>query len=111
LIAAARQAGEPIFSITNSTSFETFGSVFQMNFEDPALLNALMLTLGFAINGRIDLECMFYKSRAIEYLNNKIKRPNDAATEVTICTILLLVGVEVGFRFLCVILPSMFFSH
>ena len=66
-----------------------------MSFEDPALLNALMLTFAVTINGKTDLESITYKSKAIEHLNHKMQKPSDAATEVTIRTILLLVAVEV----------------
>jgi hypothetical protein len=78
-------------------AFQTFGTIFQMSFEDPALLNALMLMFAVTLNGKTDLECMIYKSKAIEHLNNKMRKPLDAATEVTIRTILLLVAVEVCF--------------
>jgi hypothetical protein len=67
-----------------------------MSLDDPALLNALMHTLAFAVNGNVvDPECLEYKGKAIKYLNDKLCRSEGVVTEATITTILLLAGVEV----------------
>jgi len=93
---AARQAGEPVFSIKEGGSIQSFGAALHISLEDPALLNALMLTLAFTINGNVaDAECLVYKSRAIRHLNEKIRRTEGAVTEGTLISIILLTGVDV----------------
>jgi hypothetical protein len=97
---AARQAGEPVFSINDAVSFQSFWTTFHIGLGDPALLNALMLTLTFAINdGHVDAESLTYKSKAMEYLNKRLCHPREAATEATLHAILLLAGVEVRLHF------------
>jgi hypothetical protein len=96
-IEVAKQAGEPVFSIdSDGKSFQSYGTTFHISFQDPALLNALMLTFAFAIKGNvIDAECLSYKSKAIGYLNERIGQEEPAVSEGTIRAILLLAGVEV----------------
>ena len=93
----AKQAGEGVFAIGDtSTSFQSFGARFHDALGDPGLLNAFMLTLAFATNGgTADAECLSYKTKTIYYLIIKIRRPVHALTYGTVCTILLLMGVEV----------------
>ncbi|KAL4883798.1 hypothetical protein BJY04DRAFT_24647 [Aspergillus karnatakaensis] len=93
----ARQAPEPVFSIAEGLAFQNFHSVFRTStgFEDPALLNAVMLSLAFAVaGGSIDGECLRYQSQAISYIRERISSLGDAAMEATIGAILLLAGVE-----------------
>lgn len=74
--------------------------MFRTGFGDPALLNAVMLSLAFAATGgSIDLECLRYQSQAISQIRQRMNRLVEAATETTIGTILLLAGVEVCISF------------
>ncbi len=74
--------------------------MFRTGFGDPALLNAVMLSLAFAAtDGSIDLECLRYRGQTISHIRQRMNRLGDAATETTIGTILLLAGVEVCIYF------------
>lgn len=76
--------------------FQTFRRVFRTGFVDPALLNAVMLSLAVAAaHGRIDGECLGYRGKAIGYIRERVGSRNEATTESTIGAILLLAGVEV----------------
>ncbi|KAG5802473.1 hypothetical protein H9Q74_009533 [Fusarium xylarioides] len=56
----ARQAPEPVFSVEDD--FQNFRSVFRSGLVDPALLNAVMLSLAFTANGGvINKECLVYR--------------------------------------------------
>ncbi|KAL2867604.1 uncharacterized protein BJX67DRAFT_387834 [Aspergillus lucknowensis] len=91
----ARQAPEPVFSIAEELAFQNFRSVFRASFDDPALLNAVMLSLAFAATGgSIDRECLRYQGQAIAYIREKMSSLSEAASERTIGAILLLAGVE-----------------
>ena len=92
----ARQAPEPVFSIAEELAFQNFSSVFRTGLVDPALLNAVMLSLAFAVTGgSIDRECLGYQGQAISYIREKMSFLDDATSESTIGAILLLAGVEV----------------
>lgn len=74
--------------------------MFRTGFGDPALLNAVMLSLAFAAtDGSIDLECLRYRGQTISHIRHRMNRLGEAATETTIGTILLLAGVEVCIYF------------
>lgn len=91
-----KRAPEPVFSTAEQLSFQSFHSVFQTGLVDPALLNAVMLSFAFEIaGGYMDRECLLYQGQAIGYLREKMNSPDEAASEPTIGTILLLAGVEV----------------
>ncbi|KAL4861338.1 hypothetical protein BDV12DRAFT_69636 [Aspergillus spectabilis] len=91
----ARQAPEPVFSIAEELAFQNFHSVFRTGFDDPALLNAVMLSLAFAVTGgSIDQECLRYQSQAISYIRERMSSLGEATSESTIGAILLLAGVE-----------------
>ncbi|KAK1238228.1 hypothetical protein MKX08_002807 [Trichoderma sp. CBMAI-0020] len=93
----ARKASEPVFSITEDLAFQNFHTVFRTGLTDPALANAVMLSLLFAVTkGSLDIECLKYKICAIGYIRDKVTYGKEAASESTIGAILLLVGVEVG---------------
>jgi hypothetical protein len=95
LAAGSRQATEPVFSMAEGISFGNFRSVFRTGFEDPALLNALMLSLAFAAgNGSLDSECLAIKTRALRIVGERLSNMETATTGATIGAILLLVGVE-----------------
>ncbi|KIA75422.1 hypothetical protein HK57_00098 [Aspergillus ustus] len=89
----ARQAPEPVFSIAQELAFQSFHSVFRGGFDDPALVNAVMLSLAFAVTGSIDGECMRYQGQAITYIRERMGSLNEAISEATIGAILLLAGV------------------
>ncbi|KAG7422550.1 hypothetical protein Forpe1208_v000137 [Fusarium oxysporum f. sp. rapae] len=89
----ARQAPEPVFSVEDD--FQNFQSVFRSGLVDPALLNAVMLSLAFTANGGlINKECLVYRGQAIQHIRERISTPDKAVSESTIGAILLLVGVE-----------------
>lgn len=91
----ARQAPEPVFSVAKELAFQNFSSVFRTGLVDPALLNAVMLSLAFAVTGgSIDRECLGYKGEAINYIRAKMGVLDEATSESTIGAILLLAGVE-----------------
>ncbi|EHK50808.1 hypothetical protein TRIATDRAFT_288672 [Trichoderma atroviride IMI 206040] len=91
----ARKASEPVFSITEDLAFQNFHTVFRTGLTDPALANAVMLSLLFAVTeGNLDTECLKYKVCAIAYIRDKVAYAKEAASESTIGAILLLVGVE-----------------
>ncbi|EXL96790.1 hypothetical protein NOF04DRAFT_9462 [Fusarium oxysporum II5] len=89
----ARQAPEPVFSVEDD--FQNFQSVFRSGLVDPALLNAVMLSLAFTANGGvINKECLVYRGQAMQHIRERISMPDKAVSESTIGAILLLVGVE-----------------
>jgi hypothetical protein len=92
----ARQAPEPVFSVAEELSFHSFRSVFRTGLVDPALLNAVMLSLAFAVTGgSIDQECLGYQVQAISHIREKMSCLDEATSESTIGAILLLAGVGV----------------
>ncbi|KAL3479278.1 hypothetical protein BJX99DRAFT_268676 [Aspergillus californicus] len=93
----ARQAPEPVFSIVEELAFQNFYSVFRTGFDDPALLNAVMLSFAFAVTGgSLDRECLRYQGQAISYIRERmgVGSLREAISEATIGAILLLAGVE-----------------
>lgn len=94
-IASARQAIEPVFSISDKFPWQSFGSVFRTGLDDPAITNALMLSLLLAANGgRVDAEFLSCKSLAIHHINQKLAAPLESSIDATIGAILLIIGVE-----------------
>ncbi|GLB11892.1 hypothetical protein AtubIFM57258_009166 [Aspergillus tubingensis] len=91
----ARQAPEPVFSVAEELAFQSFRSVFRTGFHDPALINAVMLTLAFAVTGgSLDRECLRYQGQAITYIRERMDSEHDAASEAVIGAILLIAGVS-----------------
>lgn len=92
----ARQAPEPVFSVAKELMFQNFQTVFRTGLSDPALSNALMLSLALAAtDGCIDMECLGYQGQAMKFIGKKMTSLDEAATESTIGAILLLAGVGV----------------
>ncbi|RBR25385.1 uncharacterized protein FIESC28_01822 [Fusarium coffeatum] len=88
----ARQAPEPVFSISQDLDFQNFHSVFRAGLVDPALMNAVMLSLAFAASGGVlNNESLVYRGQAIHHIRETM---NKTVSESTIGAILLLVGVE-----------------
>lgn len=97
ILGRARKASEPVFSITEELAFQNFHTVFRTGLTDPALSNAVMFSLLFAVTeGNLDLECLKYKVCVIGCIRDKVAYIKGAVLESTIGAILLLVGVEVG---------------
>lgn len=96
---SAQHAGEPVFSVNDATEHQGLRSVFTAGYQDPALASALCLTLVFASNGHVmDEECVLYNTKTIKYLNARLSNPDEAASNVTLGAVLLLVGVEVWLK-------------
>jgi hypothetical protein len=79
--------------------FQTFKSVFHSDLTDPALFNAVMLTIAFAVKGPargggIDMECLGYQSKAVSAIRERISSFESATSLSTLGAILLLAGVE-----------------
>lgn len=92
----ARQATEPVFSVADELAFHNFRAVFQTGLDDPALLNAVMLTFALAVTeGSIDRECLRYQSQAMSCIRERMNSLDRATSISTIGAILLLAGVEV----------------
>lgn len=95
----ARQAPEPVFSVAEELAFQNFRSVFRTGLVDPALLNAVMLSLAFAVTGgsiiKLDRECLGYQGQAISCIRERMSSLDEATLTSTIGAILLLAGVEV----------------
>ncbi|KAK2799870.1 hypothetical protein FQN51_006471 [Onygenales sp. PD_10] len=90
-----RQAAEPVFSVADELAFQNFHAVFQTGLDDPALLNAVMLTFTVAVTqGSIDRESLGYQSQAISYIRQRMSSLVSATSISTIGAILLLAGVE-----------------
>ncbi|KAK2812212.1 hypothetical protein FQN50_001570 [Emmonsiellopsis sp. PD_5] len=90
-----RQAAEPVFSVADELAFQNFHAVFQTGLDDPALLNAVMLTFTVAVTqGSIDRESLGYQSQAISYIRQRMSSLDSATSISTIGAILLLAGVE-----------------
>ncbi|KIW00265.1 uncharacterized protein PV09_08155 [Verruconis gallopava] len=91
----ARHAPEPVFSVKEELAFQRFSSVFPAGSADPALLNAVMLSLAVAeTEGSIDRECLNYQGKTLACIRENITSPEQATSEATIGAILLLAGVE-----------------
>lgn len=93
----ARQALEPVFSVASYSAFHNFASVFRSGLDDPALGNAVMLTLTLAsADARINSECLKYQSRALEQLRRRMNSIDATNSLTTIGAILFLAGAEVS---------------
>ncbi|KAH8911619.1 hypothetical protein BR93DRAFT_924295 [Coniochaeta sp. PMI_546] len=91
----ARRAPEPVFSFAEELAFQSFRSVFRTGLVDPAVLNAVMLSLAFAVNGEsLNGECLGYRGQAIRHIRQKMNSMGEATSESTIGAILLLAGIE-----------------
>lgn len=100
----AREAAEPVFSVAEELAFHSFRAVFQTGLDDPALLNAVMLTFAFAATEgpTIDRECLGYQSEAMGYIRERMSSLDRATSASTIGAILLLAGVEVSILSFCI---------
>ncbi|PQE26598.1 N-ethylmaleimide reductase protein [Rutstroemia sp. NJR-2017a BBW] len=88
-------AAEPVFSVTDELVYHSFHTVFNAGLDDPALLNAVMLTFAFAATeGSINQEFLGYQSKAISYIRKRMSSLDRATMITTIGAILLLTGVE-----------------
>jgi len=101
-----KQVTRPVFTTADELVLLNFRSVFRSNLDDPALLNAVMLTFSFAATGSFDLESLGYQSHAFNSICARMSSPYEAASESTLAAILLLAGIEV-----CTPFPLLSFSH
>ncbi|KAI9689920.1 MAG: hypothetical protein M1822_009802 [Bathelium mastoideum] len=91
----ARQAGEPVINFSSQTGFQGLRTVFRSSLADPALLNAILLTLTFAVIGNPEsAKFLAYKGETLRWVNQQLQDPEIAAAPATIGAILLLVGIE-----------------
>lgn len=91
----------PVFSIADELVLPNFRHVFETNPEDPALLNATMLTFSSSATGALHPDDLALQSQAFESIRTSMSNPDRNATESILAAILLLAGVEVCFeRFL-----------
>ncbi|KAI3334433.1 hypothetical protein F4824DRAFT_186073 [Ustulina deusta] len=91
----ARQSLEPVFNIAEHFTFQSFHTVFQTSFIDPALMSAVMHSLAFAVaGGGTNREYLGYKGRTFSYVRERMSSPSAATSESTIGAILLLAGVD-----------------
>ncbi|KUJ15540.1 uncharacterized protein LY89DRAFT_648891 [Mollisia scopiformis] len=92
---AAKEAAEPVFSVANDVAFQTFPLVFRTGRDDPALLNAILLTFALAVTGGImNQECLGYQNMAMSTIRERISSPDRPVSVATLGAILLLAGVE-----------------
>ena len=64
--ALARQAGEPVINFNADTAYQTLHIVYRSSIVDPPLLNAMLLTLNFAIYGDpTSTKFLTYKAEAL----------------------------------------------
>ncbi|KAI0377550.1 hypothetical protein F5Y04DRAFT_264105 [Hypomontagnella monticulosa] len=89
-----RRAIKPVFSIADELILPNFRLLFRAGLDDPAFLNAIMLTFSFAVTGVIDSECLRYQSQALNFIRVRMNFPDEATSESTLAAILLLVGVD-----------------
>ncbi len=77
-------------------AFQTFRSVFRTSLNDPALLNAILLTATFAISrGILDQASLQYQTKTIQTVRQRVRNVEDATITSTLGAILLLAGIEV----------------
>lgn len=85
-----------MFSVADNIGFQTFPLVFRTGRDDPALLNAIMLTFAFAVTeGIMDQKCISYQSLAMRSIRESISSRDRPVSVATLGAILLLAGVEV----------------
>ncbi|KAH8894747.1 hypothetical protein GQ53DRAFT_839695 [Thozetella sp. PMI_491] len=97
------KAAGPVFSLADELVLQNYRSIFRTGLDDPALLNAAMLTFAFAMTGTVDHEFLAYHSRTLNHIRLTLGSPESAVSESTIGAILLLAGVEV-----CLLSVSLF---
>ncbi|KAI5461940.1 hypothetical protein BGZ63DRAFT_413433 [Mariannaea sp. PMI_226] len=91
----ARQAAEPVFSNAEELAYHSFQAVFQSGLDDPALLNAVMLTFRVAVTGGvIDQECLGYQNQAMGFIRQRMSSLDRATSAPTMGAILLLADLN-----------------
>ena len=94
--ALARQAGEAVINFNSKMGFQGLHTVYQSNIADPVLLNAILLTLTFAVHSNpTNTKFLTYKGETLRWINERLQDPQRIAVPATIGAILLLIGVEV----------------
>ncbi|OQU96931.1 hypothetical protein CLAIMM_02942 isoform 2 [Cladophialophora immunda] len=91
----AKQALEPVFSLGDEVALQNFRSVFRTGVDDPALLNAVLLTATFAATKNVlDHEYLQYQGETIRAIRERISVSDPTTTVSTMGAILLLAGIE-----------------
>ncbi|EXJ74135.1 uncharacterized protein A1O5_02429 [Cladophialophora psammophila CBS 110553] len=91
----AKQALEPVFSLGDDVALQNFRSVFRTGVDDPALLNAVLLTATFAATRNVlDREYLQYQTETIKIIRERISMSDTTTTISTMGAILLLAGIE-----------------
>ena len=77
-------------------AYQSLHTVFRSSLADPALLNAILLTLTFAVHSDSNsANFLAYKGETLRCINSQLQNLKQAVTGGLIGAILLLVGVEV----------------
>ncbi|KIW91977.1 uncharacterized protein Z519_06959 [Cladophialophora bantiana CBS 173.52] len=91
----AKQALEPVSSLGDDVALQNFRSVFRTGVDDPALLNAVLLTTTFAATRNVlDQEYLHYQTETIKIIRERISMSDPTTTISTMGAILLLAGIE-----------------
>lgn len=85
----------PKFSISDELVHPNFQFIFQRDQDDPALLNATILTYSLAMTGRIDMTSLGYQNQALESIRASMSSNQTFTSESTLAAIVLLAGVDV----------------
>ncbi|PVI03248.1 putative N-ethylmaleimide reductase [Periconia macrospinosa] len=92
---SAKYAAEPVFSLSEGILFQTYRSVFRVGLTEPALLNAVKLTLVYATQGlSTSREALEYKDKAITSLRSTLGALDMSILESTMGAILLLADLS-----------------
>ena len=78
--------------------FQSLRTVFGSSITDPALLNALLMTLNFAIDrDPANMKYLTYRGNALWHINERLQETSRSVSSATIGAILMLIGVEVRY--------------
>ncbi|KIW18512.1 hypothetical protein PV08_02800 [Exophiala spinifera] len=91
----AKKALEPVFSVGDNVALQNFQSVFRTGVDDPALLNAVLLTATYAATKDVlDHEYLKYQTETMRIVRERISFFDPSTTVSTMGAILLLAGIE-----------------
>ena len=103
----AKQAAEPVFSVSDELVLQNFRSVLRNGLDDHALLSAFMLTFTFAVTAsNIDRDYLEYQTMSLSSIRERLHHPGGATSESTLGAIVLLAGIEVCSVILLVLMIS-----
>ncbi|KAL9075795.1 MAG: hypothetical protein Q9157_003896 [Trypethelium eluteriae] len=91
----ARQAGEPIINFNSEMGYQGLHTVFRSSIADPALLNAILMALTFAVhNDPMDAKFLSYRGQTLRWVNERLQSTASGVAPATIGAVLFLIGVE-----------------